>query len=37
LPVAAKGLLACLSTPDVNSQKLQLFTWKAVNKLAKCL
>lgn len=33
LPIADKGLLACMSTPDVNSSKLQLFTWKAVTRL----
>ncbi|NOX92053.1 MAG: hypothetical protein GXP18_06280 [Gammaproteobacteria bacterium] len=30
LPIGDKGLLACMSTPDVNSSKLQMFTWKAV-------
>jgi len=36
-PVFDKGILACMSTPDVNSGKMQLITWKAVNKLAKAL
>ncbi len=33
LPIGDKGLLACMSTPDVNSSKLQMFTWKAVGRL----
>ena len=37
LPIAKKGILACLSTPEVNSGKMQLVTWKAVNKLNKCM
>jgi predicted regulator of Ras-like GTPase activity (Roadblock/LC7/MglB family) len=37
LPIADKGLLACLSTPDINSSKMQMFTWKTVNKLAQIL
>lgn len=37
LPVFDKGILACMSTPDVNSGKMQLITWKAVNNLAKAL
>ena len=37
LPIIDKGILACLSTPDVNSSTLQLVTWKAVNKLRKVM
>lgn len=37
LPVVDKGILACLSTPDVNSGTMQLVTWKAVNKLRKVM
>jgi len=33
LPIGDKGLLACMSTPDVNSSKLQMFTWKVVSRL----
>lgn len=37
LPVVDKGLLACMSTPDMNSSKMQMVTWKAVNRLSKIL
>lgn len=37
LPVEDKGLLACMSISDVNSSKLQMFTWKAVNQLLKII
>jgi predicted regulator of Ras-like GTPase activity (Roadblock/LC7/MglB family) len=37
LPVANKGLLACMSTPDVNSPKMQMFTWKAVRQLFEAM
>ncbi|HEC19374.1 MAG TPA: hypothetical protein ENI97_08520 [Gammaproteobacteria bacterium] len=37
LPVAEKGLLACLSSSDVNAAKMQMFTWQAVNKLSRIL
>ncbi len=37
LPIANKGLLACLSTPDVNSSKMQIFTWKAVTHLIRIM
>ncbi len=37
LPIFDKGILACMSTPDINSGMMQLMTWKAVNKLAKIL
>ncbi|MGD8577664.1 MAG: roadblock/LC7 domain-containing protein [Thiohalophilus sp.] len=37
LPVFDKGILACMSTPDVNSGVMQLVTWKAVNRLGKVM
>lgn len=37
LPIRNKGILACMSTPDVNSGIMQLVTWKAVNKLNKAM
>lgn len=37
LPVADKGFLACMSTPDINSGVMQIVTWKAVNKLSKVM
>lgn len=37
LPIVDKGILACLSTPDVNSGSMQLVTWKAVNRLRKVM
>lgn len=37
LPIAKKGILACMSTPDVNSGLMQIVTWKAVNKLNKVM
>jgi len=37
LPISNKGILACMSTPDMNSSKIQLITWKAVNKLNKVM
>lgn len=37
LPITNKGILACMSTPDVNSGVMQLVTWKAVNKLNKVM
>lgn len=37
LPIFDKGILACMSTPEVNSGVMQLVTWKAVNKLARLL
>lgn len=37
LPITDKGLLACMSTPDVNASKMQMVTWKTVNKLSKIL
>lgn len=36
-PIRDKGLLACMSTPDVNSAKMQMFTWKTVNRLVKIM
>lgn len=37
LPIGKKGILACMSTPDVNSGMMQMVTWKAVNKLGKVM
>ena len=37
LPIVDKGILACLSTPDVNSGTMQLATWKSVNQLNKVM
>ncbi len=37
LPIANKGILACMSTPNVNFSVMQLVTWKAVNKLSKVM
>lgn len=37
LPIVGKGLLACLSTPNINSSKIQIFTWKTVNRLAEIM
>lgn len=37
LPIFDKGILACMSTPDVNPNKMQLVTWKAVTKLNKIM
>jgi predicted regulator of Ras-like GTPase activity (Roadblock/LC7/MglB family) len=36
-PISDKGLLACMSTPDVNFSKMQMFSWKAVNQLAQIM
>lgn len=35
MPVSDKGILACMSTPNVNSGLMQMVTWKAVNQLNK--
>lgn len=37
LPIVNKGILACMSTPDINSSAMQLVTWKAINKLNKIM
>ncbi|MEJ2141352.1 MAG: roadblock/LC7 domain-containing protein [Gammaproteobacteria bacterium] len=36
-PIFGKGILACMSSPDVNPNKMQLVAWKAVNKLSKIM
>jgi predicted regulator of Ras-like GTPase activity (Roadblock/LC7/MglB family) len=36
-PIEDKGLLACMSTPDVNSSKLQMYTWKTVTRLSQVM
>lgn len=33
MPISDKGVLACMSTPDITSGTLQILTWKAINKL----
>ena len=33
MPIFDKGVLAVMSTPDVTPGKLQIITWKAINKL----
>lgn len=35
LPIPNKGILACMSTPDINSGTMQMVTWKAINRLNK--
>lgn len=35
LPISNKGILACMSTSEMNSSKIQLLSWAAINKLAK--
>lgn len=37
LPITNKGILACMSTPNINSSAMQLVAWKAVNKLNKVM
>ncbi|MDY6979760.1 MAG: roadblock/LC7 domain-containing protein [Pseudomonadota bacterium] len=37
LPIFDKGILACMSTPEVNSGMMQMITWQAVNRLARLL
>lgn len=37
LPIFKKGILACMSTPDINSGTMQMVTWKAINKLNKIM
>ena len=37
LPIGKKGLLACLTSSDVNANMMQLVTWKAVNRLQRAL
>ena len=37
LPILKKGILACMSTPDINSGTMQIVTWKAINKLNKIM
>lgn len=33
MPIFDKGVLACMSTPDITPGKIQMLTWKAINKL----
>ncbi len=37
MPISDKGLLACMSTPDLTPGTLQILTWKAINKLNKIM
>lgn len=37
MPLGDNGLLACMSTPDINSSKLQMYTWKAISRLNKLM
>ena len=36
-PIFDKGILACMSTPNINSGLMQMVTWKAVNQLIKIM
>jgi len=36
-PVFDKGVLACMSTPDINTGFMEIATWKTVNKLNKVM
>lgn len=37
MPIDDKGVLACMSTPDVTPGTLQILTWKTINKLSKIM
>lgn len=37
LPIADKGILACLTSTDINSRMMMHVTWKTVNQLEKML
>jgi hypothetical protein len=37
LPIFDKGFLACLSSADINAGKIQILTWKYVNKISEYL
>lgn len=37
LPISNKGLLACMSTPNINASMMQICTWKTVNRLSKLM
>ncbi len=37
MPIADKGVLACMSTPDITPGTLQILTWKAISKLGKVM
>jgi len=37
LPIADKGILACLTSTDVNSRMMMHITWKAVDQLEKLI
>ena len=36
-PIFDKGLLACMSTPKMNANLMQMATWKTLNKLSKLM
>ncbi|WP_100640996.1 roadblock/LC7 domain-containing protein [Marinobacter salexigens] len=37
LPIFDKGFLACLSSADINAGKIQILTWKYVNRISEYL
>ena len=37
MPITDKGVLACMSTPNITPGTLQILTWKAINKLGKIM
>jgi len=37
LPIETKGYLACMSTPKINSTKLQLLTLRTINRVIRYL
>jgi predicted regulator of Ras-like GTPase activity (Roadblock/LC7/MglB family) len=37
LPIADKGLLACLSSLEINASKIQILTWKTINRLSRIM
>ncbi len=37
LPISNKGILACLTTTDINSRMMMHVTWKTVNQLDKMM
>lgn len=37
MPISDKGILACMSKPDLTSGTLQILTWKTINTLNKLM
>ncbi len=37
LPIGDKGILACLTTTDINSRMMMHITWRTVNELKKIM